>query len=40
MQVACQARLAAVGYQHYEVSAYARPVASVATTLNYWRFGD
>ena len=40
MQEACQARLAAAGYGHYEVSAWARPGRQCAHNLNYWQFGD
>ncbi|MGY0505067.1 radical SAM family heme chaperone HemW [Luteimonas sp. e5] len=40
MQEACQARIAAAGFEHYEVSAYARPGHACAHNLNYWRFGD
>ncbi|MBN8887181.1 MAG: radical SAM family heme chaperone HemW [Rudaea sp.] len=40
MQEACQAHIAAAGFVHYEVSAYARPGRESAHNLNYWRFGD
>jgi oxygen-independent coproporphyrinogen-3 oxidase len=40
MQLACQARLAARGYRHYEVSAYARDSTHCLHNLNYWQFGD
>lgn len=32
--------LLANGYQHYEVSAYAKPGFEARHNLNYWRFGD
>ncbi|HXZ59860.1 MAG TPA: radical SAM family heme chaperone HemW [Steroidobacteraceae bacterium] len=37
---ACAARLAAAGFGHYEVSAYARPEKQCRHNLNYWSFGD
>jgi putative oxygen-independent coproporphyrinogen III oxidase len=40
MQLDCQERLAACGYEHYEVSAYARAGRRSRHNLNYWQFGD
>ena len=37
---ACAGRLAAAGFAHYEVSAYARPGRQCRHNLNYWSFGD
>jgi putative oxygen-independent coproporphyrinogen III oxidase len=36
----CALRLAAAGFGHYEVSAYARPGRRCRHNLNYWSFGD
>ncbi|NKF50040.1 radical SAM family heme chaperone HemW [Shewanella sp. WXL01] len=35
-----QKRLAQLGYQQYEISAYAKPGFQCRHNLNYWRFGD
>jgi oxygen-independent coproporphyrinogen-3 oxidase len=40
MQLDCQEKLASHGYEHYEVSAYARAGRRSRHNLNYWRFGD
>jgi len=40
MMQAGQAKLAAAGYQRYEISAYARPGRRAVHNLNYWMFGD
>ena len=39
-QLECQQKLAARGYEHYEVSAYARAGRRSRHNLNYWQFGD
>lgn len=39
-QQQCQQLLADAGYQHYEISAYAKPDAQCQHNLNYWHFGD
>jgi oxygen-independent coproporphyrinogen-3 oxidase len=36
----CQARLAVAGFEHYEISAHARPGRRCRHNLNYWCFGD
>jgi oxygen-independent coproporphyrinogen-3 oxidase len=40
IQTAGQALLATLGYEQYEVSAYARDGLRCRHNLNYWRFGD
>ena len=40
MQQACQQILAKAGYQHYEVSGYAKPNHPCQHNVNYWEFGD
>lgn len=40
MQDLVDATLAGAGFDHYEVSAYARPGHRAAHNLNYWQFGD
>ncbi len=40
MQLECQQLLADAGFQHYEVSAYAKPGKQCRHNLNYWHFGD
>ena len=40
MQEACQGRLAAGGFEQYEVSGYARPGRRCRHNLVYWQFGD
>jgi oxygen-independent coproporphyrinogen-3 oxidase len=40
MEEAGRRRLAAEGFERYEVSAYAQPGREARHNLNYWRFGD
>lgn len=40
MQDMIQAETGAAGYQHYEVSAYAKAGRQARHNLNYWQFGD
>ncbi len=40
MQQQCQALLHKHGYQHYEISAYAKTGHQCRHNLNYWQFGD
>ena len=39
-QQACQSVIANAGYQHYEVSAYAKHHRQCRHNVNYWQFGD
>lgn len=40
MQQNCQQRLAAAGFEHYEISAYAQKGHRCLHNENYWHFGD
>ncbi len=40
MQQMIADRMAGAGYEHYEVSAFARPGRRARHNLNYWEFGD
>ena len=40
MQDMIAGAMAAAGYQHYEISAYAQPGRRARHNLNYWEFGD
>ncbi len=40
MQTQCQQVLADAGFQHYEISAYAKAGRECRHNLNYWQFGD
>jgi oxygen-independent coproporphyrinogen-3 oxidase len=40
MQLAVEQALVAAGFEHYEISAFARPGRRCRHNLNYWEFGD
>jgi putative oxygen-independent coproporphyrinogen III oxidase len=40
IQTAVEKRLAENSYEHYEISAYAKPNEQCQHNLNYWQFGD
>jgi len=40
MQLQCQEKLDEAGFEHYEVSAYAKPGQQCRHNLNYWQYGD
>jgi oxygen-independent coproporphyrinogen-3 oxidase len=40
MQLAVENRLAESGFEHYEISAFAKPGMRCRHNLNYWEFGD
>jgi len=40
MQLSCQQLLADNGFQHYEISAYAKENYQCRHNINYWQFGD
>jgi oxygen-independent coproporphyrinogen-3 oxidase len=40
MQQQIQQRMTAAGFEHYEVSAFAKPGRRARHNLNYWEFGD
>jgi len=40
MQSQCQQQLGEAGFEHYEVSAYAKPDKQCRHNINYWQYGD